>query len=68
MFLGVSGNAVVELRFGMLDGGAVDEETLIEAVDLLNQLRGMRVAAGGGGEHLLVAGLIATQQQQVADA
>lgn len=68
VLLGVAGHAVGEGLAGLLDGRAVDEVALVEAVDLCLQLYGVAVAVAGGGEQGLVLGLVATQQQQVGDA
>ena len=51
----------------MLDRRAVNEESLIEAVDLLYKLCRVGIAAGHRFEGLVVLGLVAAQQQHVVD-
>ena len=63
MLLWIGRHAVVECLTRMFDGRAVIEESLVEPVDLSYQFRGVCMAAEGGGEHLVVACLVASQQQ-----
>ena len=67
MFLGIGSHTIVERFSRMLDRRAVNEESLIEAVDLCDQVRGVGIAAGHRFEGLVVLGLVTTQQQHVVD-
>ena len=68
MLLGVAGHTVVERPAGVFDGGAVGEESLIEALHLTDQVCRVGMTAWRGHEPAVLLGLVATQQQQVVDA
>ena len=68
VLLGIAGHAVVEFPARPLDGCAVGEEPLVEALYLPDQVRRMRVTAGRRHKPAVLLRLVATQQQDVADA
>ena len=68
MFLGIASHTILEGNARFLDGSAVYEESLVESVDLLYQLRRMGVSVLDRLECLVVFRLVASQQQEVGDA
>ena len=65
VLLGVTGYTEGKLLAGFLDGCAVVEEPVVEAVDLLYKLGGVRVAALNGDKPTVFLCLVATKQQQI---
>ena len=65
MFLGIASHTILEGNARFLDGSAVYEESLVESVDLLYQLRRMCVSVLDGLECLIVFRFVASQQQEV---
>ena len=68
VLLGIAGHTVVELPARTLDRRAVGKEALIELLHLSDQVSRVGMSAWGGYETAVLLGLVATQQQQVADA
>ena len=68
VFFGVAGYAIREGLPWLLDGRAIAEEALVEAIDLRLQLYGVAISIRGGGEHTLVLCLVSTKEEQVGDA
>ena len=68
VLLGITRHTIVERLARPLDGRAVGKETLVEALHLPDQVGGMRMSARCGHETAVLLRLVATQQQQVADA
>ena len=68
VLLGIAGHAVVKRLAGSLDGCTVGEETLVEAFHLPHQVRRVGMSPGRRNEAAVLLRLVATQQQQVADA
>ena len=67
MFLRIACHPEVELRTGVLDGGAVGKESLVETHHLPNQVSGMGVPSGCGSEPAVLLRFVTTQQHEVAD-
>ena len=67
VLLRIAGHTVIELSARTLDRCAVSEESLVELFHLSDKFRRVRMSARGGYEATILLGLVATQQQQVAD-
>ena len=68
MFLRVAGYTKVELRTGVLDGGAVCKKAFIEACHLLNEVCGMSMTTWCRLELAVFLCLVATQQHEIPNS
>ena len=68
VLLGIGGNSEFEGRSLDFDGCVVGKESVIEAVHLLNEFEGMGVASRGRLVDGFLFGLVATQEEDVANA
>ena len=67
MLLRIAGHTIVEGFARVLDRCAVGKESLVEALHLLNQFRSVGMAPGRWHKPAVFLGLVATEQEQVAD-
>ena len=65
VFFGVTRYAIIEVFARHLDGRTVDKRAVVEGIDLLLQLRGVRITIWFGLEHGILFRLIASQHKEV---
>ena len=68
MLLRIASYPVVKRTTRILDGSTICEETLVKPLHLLHEIRGVSMSTWGWHKSTILFRLIATQQQQIADA